>query len=543
MADSLNLSTTPLFIAGGTEYEADIVNGGPGTIYYSTANTVSSTSYDGTIASGNRLHVTSPKWIVSTTNTKVFIDRYATYTEDVDYDVKVVGEVLNLSNDGTTDQAATLQAAQNNIESQGGGRILIGRSGRGSFALGSLVTFGHSVNIQGQGKRESVFKCTAASAGFYFVGSGDAGYSGSTNRGGKSGGFHLNGNNTATTVMTMRSTNRIMEDIRLATPANNGTALYVDQAQNVDWYGIEAEDSSHSSSRTVKGIVFDGAASGHNFHGTSLNEFTNGHVVFDSSYDAPSGLGIDYSNNITFVGNMIERTDTYNPVIYGKAGTNITFLGGNITSGGTTDSNLVAEYPIVKLDNSATRGLAGGGSSPTKNFSFYGVSFTGTLGAASAKFANVFQLENDLTSWHQHVYLSPSCSYSNCKYLALLNAGSVVFLAPGQDNSSGGGLSSGWSNPAGAGKVNTRIQSSANSITTKAQISYYELTGNTTLNTLSASYEGHQITIKFSGAPTVSSSAGNIKLSGLVDMSATADDLLCLICDGTSWHETARVVK
>lgn len=546
MSDSLNLSTTPLFIAAGTEYEAEIQNGGPGTIYYGSTNAVSSISYTGTIASGGKLHITSPKWIVSTTNIKVFIDRYATYAEDVDYDVKVVGEALVLSNDGTTDNATLLQAAQDNIESQGGGKLLVAGSGNGSFALASRVDFGYRVNLLGQGKRETIFKLTDASAGLYWTGSTDTGYSGSTNRGGENGGFHIDGNDTATDPMTVRTTNRLFKDIRVSTPAQNGQALLLDGCQNCGFVNFEAEDGSHTSSRSIIGILLDGAACGNNFLNTSLNEFTAGHVVFDASYDAPTGQagGIDYSQNNVFIGNMIERTDTYNPVIYAKAGQNNHFIGGEITSGGTTDSGLAAEYDIVKLDNTATRSFSniGSGGAPTRNFTFYGINFTGTLGSGSAKFANIFRLASDLTSWHKHVSVN-SCSAANAKYLMRGDAGSVVLLAENFDDSAGGGLSDGWYNPSGTGKPNTRAQSSANSITMKAGVKYLELAGNTTLNTLTATYPGHELTILFSGAPTVSASAGNLKLSGGVDMSATADDLLCLICDGTNWHETSRVVK
>ena len=37
--------------------------------------------------------------------------------------------------------------------------------------------------------------------------------------------------------------------------------------------------------------------------------------------------------------------------------------------------------------------------------------------------------------------------------------------------------------------------------------------------------------------------AGNIRLSGRVDMEGTKGDLICLISAGNLWHETSRVVK
>lgn len=453
-------------------------------------------------------------------------------------DIAVMGEQLNLLTNSATDQSATIQTAIDNIESQGGGRVLLpatDRSGLG-ITISDLVYVRNAVDILGQGKRGTKFRCNQSDAGLHFIGSDDSGYTGSTNRGGESGNFHVDGNNTATTPVTVRSTNRLFKDIRISTPANNGKAMYINSAQNCNFVNVEGEDGSHTSSRRVRGIVLDGGAAGLKFDTTSLNEFTDGHVVFDGSYDATE---IDYCNNIMFVNNMIERTDSGLPIISIKCGNNINFTGGNIATG--EDFVPTTDYAIVQVDNSAARGLAGGGSAPTRGIEFDKVSFTGSLNG-STRWANVLQCESDLSSWHDAVLVTPSCTYSNCNYLARIEGGTVIVRAHGAADSSGGGLV-GWTNPAGVGKINTRIAAGASTTTVKSTCDYYEVSGNTNINSFSATYAGHRIVVKFGGTPTVSSSAGNIKLSGLVDMSATADDLLCLICDGTNWHETSRVVK
>lgn len=446
-------------------------------------------------------------------------------------DISVIGETLDLPTDGTN-QATALQTAVNNLESQGGGSILLPNtpvSGSG-ISLGSRVTFGYAVNIRGQGKRETKLRLTASGAGLYFAGSADPGYNGGTNRGGRSGGFHIEGNNSANICMQVNSANRIFEDIRITTPAQNGVCLKLDNAQNVGFTGFEAEDGLHTSSRSIIGILFDGGAAGCNFYSTSLNEFTNGHVVFDATYDSTE---IDYSNNITFVGNMIERTDTRNPIIRILAGDNIRFIGGNIS--GTSSGTTSAEYDLVHMSNTAARGLASGGTSPTRGLSFYGVTFTGQLNGTT-RYANVLRCAADLTSWHKAAYFSPDCGYSNCKYLARIDAGSIVVNAPNQDDSSTGGLT-GWSNPLGTGEINTRKQSAAGTIAAKSTVDHYEISGATTITTISATYSGHKITIHFTSTAQVTDGS-NIKLNG--NFTGGADRVLTLVCDGTNWVEMSR---
>lgn len=454
-------------------------------------------------------------------------------TDNAQANVAVIGEVLDLDTTGATDEASAIQTAQDNIESQGGGRLILPRTGTSGFIkLGSLVTFGHAVNVIGQGKRETVLKATAAAGGFYFVGAEDAGYSGSTNRGGESGGFHLQGNNTAGTVMQVNSCNRIIKDIRLSTPAEGGIALKLDNAQNVDFYGMEAEDGSHAGGRTTYGIVFDGGAAGCNFFGTSLNEFCGNHILFDATYDSSE---IDYSNNICFFGNMIERTDTGNAIIRIKAGNNIHFWGGNVSTG--TDYTPAAEYEIVDIDNSAARayGVIGSGGSPTKGIHFSGMSFFGSLNG-STQYANVFRLRDGLQSWRETLTVDGNCTYSNCKYLARIDSSSIYTQVSHPDHSAGGGLV-GWSNPSGSGKINWVSIASASSVTMYPKADFVQISGSTTITSLTATYAGHRVTLYFTSTAQVTDGS-NLKLAG--DFTGSGARTLSLICDGTNWVETSR---
>lgn len=474
-------------------------------------------------------------------NAAALEDAETRVTDYTDTNIRVVGETLDVDITNTTDEATAIQTALNNLDTQGSGRLLLPNTNSGAIKIGSLIEVPALVNINGQGKYETQLKCSAAAAGIKFKGVGDTP---SDSRGGRSGGFMINGNQLASECMRSHAVNRVFEDIHISSPkAAGGVALMLYGSQNNCFIGLSAEDSFHTSSSTVRGVVLDGGASGNNFFSTSLNEFTDGHVLIDSSSANPGLPSGYYSSNNWFYGNMIERSDSGNPVIRIKAGVSNGFVGGNITLG--TDFKPTAECNLVYIDNSAARGYSviGSGGAPTKNIGFSGITFTCPLASdGTTRWGNTFYLGSDLTSWHDILNVDAACSYANTKYVARIAAATVHTRIAAPDDSSGGGLV-GWSNPSGAGKINTRLQAAANTIATKATIDYYELSGNTNINTLNATYSGHQITLKFSGTPTVSSSAGNIKLAGGVDMAATANDILCLICDETNWHETSRVVK
>lgn len=455
-------------------------------------------------------------------------------TDHADTQVAVVGETVDLDVNNGVDQASVLQTAIDNIESQGGGRVLLPRTGYSGtgITIDSLVRVGHAVNLVGQGKRETKFTCTDASAGLLFVGAEDPGYSGSTNRGGRSGGFHVHGNNTAGTVVEVHSCNRIMEDIRISTPSATGSALHLDNAQNVDFIGLEAEDTSHSGSRSTNGIVFDGGAAGCNFIGTSLNEFCGNHILFDATYDSTE---IDYSNNINFYGNMIERTDTGNAIIRIKAGRNINFWGGNVSTG--TDYTPAAEFEIVDIDNSAARayGTIGAGGAPTMEISFNGISFFGSLNG-STRYANVFRLRSGLQTWRKTLYVDPACTYNNCNYLARIDSTSIVMDAPHALDNSGGGLV-GYTNPSGSGAPNRQGLASAATLTLSPAIDFFQITGSTTITSINATYPGHQVKLIFTSSAQVTDGS-NLVLAG--NFTGSSNRTLSLLCDGTNWVETGR---
>lgn len=68
----------------------------------------------------------------------------------------------------------------------------------------------------------------------------------------------------------------------------------------------------------------------------------------------------------------------------------------------------------------------------------------------------------------------------------------------------------------------------------------FRITGTTAISSLTASWSGREISLRFASTPTIADGS-NLRLAG--GFSATADDVLTLVCDGTNWYETARAVN
>lgn len=541
MPDSLNLSTTALFINASDDAEVEIQNGGPGTVYYKTTNDVSVSSYDGTIAGGASLQSRAPKWIVSTTNTKVFI-HHTTDAEDTHNvhgvnDFAVIGETLaiDLTASAAT-QTAAINTAAANLETQGGGLLLLPRTdytASTGIQVDDPIIIPRSVALRGQGKVETRFFATTADSCIHWN-DGEV----SDRRGGESGGFTFKGEQIATSCLRFDGVNRSYRDIKVTSPANSGvmyeigTSGSTNGAQNNSFTNIEGDNED--SSTGIIGIDIDHGSAGCNFSDTQFT-FCDTVLFMDNS---DSGYATDGPKNITFKGFMWERPRTTTPIIHIKAGRNICFLGGNLAhtwlDNDATWAATPTEYDIVLIDETNSPGRS------TQAISFAYVYVQGSLDG-SDRYAHGFSIDPDDEMNDEGQWVSvKNCTFQNC--LTGFKVGGATSMVIARDNAYQG-VSEGVYDSSKSGKPNTVSRSSANTFPTRDTIDFYEISGNTTINTFTATYPGHRITVQFSGAPTVSSSAGNIKLSGLSDMSATADDLLCLICDGSSWHETSRVVK
>jgi hypothetical protein len=81
---------------------------------------------------------------------------------------------------------------------------------------------------------------------------------------------------------------------------------------------------------------------------------------------------------------------------------------------------------------------------------------------------------------------------------------------------------------------------SATTVTLKHYSDYFNITGTTTITSVTASWVGRQVTLKFAGILSFTDGS-NLKLFGT--MTTSADDTISLVCDGTNWYEVARSVN
>lgn len=529
MPNSLNLNTTPLFITASDDAEVDIHNGGPGTVYYSTANTVSSSSNDGSIAAGATLRSRAPKWIVSTTQTKVFttdirprddthnIHGIEDFTTLASLD-GASGEWINVKSptygavgDGTTDDTTAFNNALAAAEAltSTGGTVYVPP---GTYLLDGEINVDQYVCLVGAGMRETVLKLNDAGTSIVF--NKYLGVSPKNSRGGRCGGFHIDGQNLATTCMDVHhAVNRSFTDFRISRPGADGVGLLVQVAQNCTFRDFDMEATAATSNTT--GIKVTDAAGGNRFHSFATIEFSYAHIWITQDATSPvEGVSLDAPRHTTFTDGMIEHS-TGSLIRVHKA--RDTYFGRMWLS----QDEPTSAYNMVEVQDSGGGGL-------THNIVFDTFDING-----SQTYSTAFKLTGtDCYTTIRNGYFGnslvgvDSATGHGCTFENNVNRGSCVTLTTGE--------------------INTKAISSANTITSHVgdlPARCVTVSGNTTINTLGVTYPGHVMTLMFSGAPTVSSSAGNIKLSGLSDMSATADDNLTLLCDGTNWHEIARVVK
>jgi hypothetical protein len=86
----------------------------------------------------------------------------------------------------------------------------------------------------------------------------------------------------------------------------------------------------------------------------------------------------------------------------------------------------------------------------------------------------------------------------------------------------------------------TRSVASASTITLPNYANVIEVSGTTAIIAITPSWEGREVTLRFSGSLTVFDGS-NLILAG--DLAATANDTLTLVSDGANWVETSRSVN
>ena len=82
---------------------------------------------------------------------------------------------------------------------------------------------------------------------------------------------------------------------------------------------------------------------------------------------------------------------------------------------------------------------------------------------------------------------------------------------------------------------------SASTITLPGYTRIVVLTGTTAINTITATYAGDVVRVKFDATASLVHGAGNLKLNGAANQSGTLNDVVELVCDGTSWFQVAPI--
>lgn len=431
---------------------------------------------------------------------------------------------------GTTDEAATIQAAIDAKDAAGGGVVVLPPTdfgGGGGIKVASLIDVPAAVRLIGQGKIETKISLTAAAAGLRFNNGG-----GANARSGESGHFWILGNNTASVCMETDAVNHNFTDIKITSPkAAGGIGLLCKGAQNNNFWNIEVEDTAHTGSGETYGIVFTHGAAGCNFFGCSLNQLTGNHILFTQD-DASTEFGASYPRNINFYGFMIERSDTVSPIVHIECGANIGFSGGNFSHASFTPT---AEYDIVLIDNTAPYSYSnvGAGGGITKNIRFEGVQMDGALNAGT-RYARAFTVAADTYPWGPQVLIGGGMQYQNCKHAVSVEHTSCEVKVLSHDDI---GISGGFDRPGAAGRSNTRTIASASPLAPKNFIDFQKVTGTTSFTTITPTYAGHRLTLYFSGVLNVSS-GGNIQNLNTSPFVTASGDTLSLLCDGTDWFVT-----
>lgn len=89
-----------------------------------------------------------------------------------------------------------------------------------------------------------------------------------------------------------------------------------------------------------------------------------------------------------------------------------------------------------------------------------------------------------------------------------------------------------------------RSVASATTVLLRAEHDFYTITGTTDITTIDASCSatGRIVTLQFASNPTLKHGTGNLVLTGAADVTTTANDIIRLIFNGTSWIQCGTLV-
>lgn len=296
-----------------------------------------------------------------------------TRVDALEASIVVVDEAITLKQygcegDGTTDDTtafnAALTAAENATST--GGKI-IGEPG--TYLLDGEINFDQFVTFEGAGARECVLKLNDAGSMVHFNE-----YGGATNsRGGEVKGFHVDGNNVATTCVHIHhSVNRNFSDIRVTRAGDNGIGMLCTASQNCNITGFDIE-VTRTGTTALK--VTDSSGSCRFAKYSIIGGGYAGIWVTQDNSGGQEGIGYPEPRYCTFDDGIVEHGDpTTTCAVRIHSGRDLWFTRQALFVG--TDQPSAGPYTIVEINdagagttsfNTFDMGAASGGTDPQKD--------------------------------------------------------------------------------------------------------------------------------------------------------------------------------
>lgn len=176
----------------------------------------------------------------------------------------------------------------------------------GVFSFNNEHVVPEFVDVKGAGKGKTVFKCASAGASIRY--GTKAGAFGAAQRGGESGGFTVDGNDTANLGLLIGFVvERDFKDIDVINckGSSNGDGIVIQAAQNCNFVGVNAQHNGGTSGDGCN-IVLDYGAGNNRFYGSEVNRPGEYNIKFIQSGTSPTGAFSVPTGN-RFYGAMIER--------------------------------------------------------------------------------------------------------------------------------------------------------------------------------------------------------------------------------------------
>lgn len=442
------------------------------------------------------------------------------------FNVKAYGAV----GDGSADDTAEIQAALDAAEAAGGG---IAFMPPGTYKYTSTIEIPKKCALQGVGQYGTTLACYNSGAKIWRSPDSNGA------RGGVTGHFRINMREVGTVGLHYdHVVNGGGMDIRIDSPAANGVALLLEDAQNCAFLDVDLEAKGGGEGPAgTRGLVFDKGASGNNIYGFRCNEFMGPHVSYRMTAAATSG--VDKPRHNWIWGVMIERTTTSTSsnntpyLIYHKAGDNNGICGGNI-SATTDDADPGVDQVICYHDNAgdtynsetATRMIY-------RDLKINGELWSGVRRSIAFDWSGTF-----------FYGVVENCTVGNVKYMMRFNNEGSHCVRE-QNNFVDEVATARYTGSTAYMRANFSSSTSGTLNTRRGQIKYFYAGGASDLTNIEPYVEtGFIVAIQFYASRTVKHGTGNIFLSGGADFAATASDMLYLIHDGAgNFHEISRVVK